>query len=74
MTKETYLGNTLVAECDMASLGEFFSRPDKGFKILKVTTHTKPIYGIVTTDGRLSLEFSFEDQMRIRSWHFLIRG
>jgi len=59
MTKETYLGNTLVAECDMASL---------------VTTHTKPIYGIVTTDGRLSLEFSFEDQMRIRSWHFLIRG
>ena len=39
-----------------------------------MTTHTKPIYGIVTTDGRLSLEFSFEDQMRIRSWHFLIRG
>jgi len=59
MTKETYLGSYLMAECDMASL---------------VTTHTKPVYGIVTTDGRLSLEFTFEEQMRIKNWHFLIRG
>ena len=39
-----------------------------------VTTHTKPVYGVVTTDGRLTLEFTFEEQMRIKHWHFLIRG
>lgn len=63
MTKETYLngatGSYLHAECDMASL---------------VTTHTKPVYGVVTTDGRLTLEFTFEEQMRIKHWHFVIRG
>ena len=44
------------------------------FTFYLVTTHTKPVYGIVTTDGRLSLEFTFEEQMRIKNWHFLIRG
>ena len=43
-------------------------------KTLLVTTHTKPVYGVVTTDGRLTLEFTFEEQMRIKHWHFVIRG
>ena len=75
MTKETYLGSYLMAECDMASLGMSVKIIIiMVFTLYLVTTHTKPVYGIVTTDGRLSLEFTFEEQMRIKNWHFLIRG
>jgi LIM domain-binding protein 1 len=28
----------------------------------------------VYTEGRLIVEFSFDDMMRIRSWHFAIRN
>lgn len=30
-------------------------------------------YSQVITEGRLILEFTFDDLMRIRSWHFAIR-
>ena len=59
MTKESYCGSVIMAECEMASL---------------VSTHTKPFYCIVSADGRLTLDFTFEEQMRIKNWHFLIRG
>jgi len=59
MTKESYCGTVIMAECEMASL---------------VSTHTKPFYCIVSADGRLTLDFTFEEQMRIKNWHFFIRG
>ena len=39
-----------------------------------VSTHTKPYYMVVSADGKLTLDFTFEEQMRIRNWHFFIRG
>jgi LIM domain-binding protein 1 len=36
-----------------------------------VSHHGKPIFTKVVTEGRLLLEFTFDDLMRIRSWHFM---
>uniref|UniRef100_S4RII8 LIM interaction domain-containing protein n=1 Tax=Petromyzon marinus TaxID=7757 RepID=S4RII8_PETMA len=33
----------------------------------------RPRFSQVCTEGRLILEFAFDDMMRIRSWHFTIR-
>ena len=39
-----------------------------------VTQHGKPMFTKVYTEGRLIVEFNFDDLMRIRSWHFAIRN
>lgn len=57
--KESYCGTMIMAEYEMASI---------------VSTHTKPYYMVVSCDGKLTLDFTFEEQMRIRNWHFFIRG
>ncbi|XP_076460536.1 LIM domain-binding protein 2-like isoform X2 [Babylonia areolata] len=59
-SQETFNNNnTLVnLECEQASM---------------VTQHGKPMFPYVVTEGRLSLEFTFDDMMRIRTWHFAIR-
>lgn len=38
-----------------------------------ITHHGKPMFTKVVTEGRLILEFTFDDLMRIRSWHFQVR-
>uniref|UniRef100_A0ABI7XRG0 LIM domain binding 2 n=2 Tax=Boreoeutheria TaxID=1437010 RepID=A0ABI7XRG0_FELCA len=38
-----------------------------------VTQHGKPMFTKVCTEGRLILEFTFDDLMRIKTWHFTIR-
>eukprot|EP00070_Physeter_catodon_P018764 XP_023978623.1 LIM domain-binding protein 2-like [Physeter catodon] len=38
-----------------------------------VTQHGKPMFTKVCTEGRLTLEFTFDDLMRIKTWHFTIR-
>ncbi|KAK1804330.1 hypothetical protein P4O66_020348, partial [Electrophorus voltai] len=38
-----------------------------------VTQHGKPMFTKVCTEGRLILEFAFDDLMRIKTWHFTIR-
>lgn len=39
-----------------------------------VTLHGKPMFTKVYTEGRLIVEFTFDDMMRIRSWHFTVRN
>ncbi|KOB71367.1 LIM domain-binding protein 2 [Operophtera brumata] len=34
-----------------------------------VTHHGEPMFTKVCTEGRLILEFTFDDLMRIKSWH-----
>ncbi|CAH1784745.1 unnamed protein product [Owenia fusiformis] len=56
--KESFHNTTITLDCDMA---------------LMVTHHGKPMFTKVVTEGRLILEFTFDDLMRIRSWHFATR-
>lgn len=56
--KESFHNTTITLDCEQA---------------LMVTQHGKPMFPNVITEGRLILEFTFDDLMRIRSWHFAIR-
>ncbi|ELU13845.1 hypothetical protein CAPTEDRAFT_222123 [Capitella teleta] len=56
--KESFHNTTIVLDCEQA---------------LMVTHHGKPMFTKVVTEGRLILEFTFDDLMRIRSWHFATR-
>ncbi|XP_041065488.1 LIM domain-binding protein 1-like isoform X5 [Carcharodon carcharias] len=57
-SKESFHGNLVILDCDLCSM---------------VTLHNKPIFTKVNTEGRLYLEFTFDDLMRIKNWHFNIR-
>ncbi|KAL3865290.1 hypothetical protein ACJMK2_006899 [Sinanodonta woodiana] len=56
--KESFHTTTITLDCDQTTM---------------VTHHGKPMFTKVVTEGRLVLEFTFDDLMRIRSWHFAIR-
>lgn len=53
--KESFHNTTITLDCNQAMM---------------VTHHGKPMFTKVVTEGRLILEFTFDDLMRIRSWHF----
>ncbi|XP_013409457.1 LIM domain-binding protein 2 isoform X2 [Lingula anatina] len=57
-SKESFHNTSITLDCDQAMM---------------VTHHGKPMFTKVITEGRLILEFTFDDMMRIRSWHFQIR-
>ncbi|XP_053406715.1 LIM domain-binding protein 2-like isoform X2 [Mercenaria mercenaria] len=56
--KESFHTTSITLDCDVATM---------------VTHHGKPMFTKVVTEGRLVLEFTFDDLMRIRSWHFAVR-
>ncbi|XP_072027021.1 LIM domain-binding protein 2-like isoform X5 [Amphiura filiformis] len=56
--KESFHNTTITLDCDQTTM---------------VTHHGKPMFTKVCTEGRLVVEFTFDDLMRIRSWHFAIR-
>ncbi|XP_078741877.1 LIM domain-binding protein 1-like, partial [Lampetra fluviatilis] len=56
--KEAFHGAGVILDCEHATL---------------VAQHGKPFFPQVYTEGRLVLEFAFDDLMRIRSWQFAIR-
>lgn len=56
--KESFHNTSITLDCDQCTM---------------ITIHTKPFYTKVCTEGRLILEFTFDDLMRIKSWHFAIR-
>lgn len=56
--KESFHNTTITLDCDQCTM---------------VTHHGKPMYTKVCTEGRLILEFTFDDLMRIKSWHFATR-
>lgn len=38
-----------------------------------VGPQSPPVYTRVCTEGRLTLEFTYDDMMRIRTWHLAVR-
>ncbi|GFQ67809.1 LIM domain-binding protein 2 [Trichonephila clavata] len=56
--KESFHNTTITLDCDQCTM---------------VAHHGKPMYNKVCTEGRLILEFTFDDLMRIKSWHFATR-
>uniref|UniRef100_UPI00358F2CA0 LIM domain-binding protein 2-like isoform X2 n=1 Tax=Myxine glutinosa TaxID=7769 RepID=UPI00358F2CA0 len=57
-SKESFHNNAITLDCEQCCM---------------VSQHGKPMFIKVCTDGRLILEFAFDDMMRIRTWHFSIR-
>ncbi|XP_068133822.1 LIM domain-binding protein 2 isoform X2 [Hyperolius riggenbachi] len=57
-SKESYHNSSITVDCDQCTM---------------VTQHGKPMFTKVCTEGRLMLEFTFDDLMRIKTWHFTIR-
>ncbi|XP_076308193.1 LIM domain-binding protein 2 Chi isoform X6 [Tachypleus tridentatus] len=57
--KESFHNTTITLDCDQCSM---------------ISHHGKPMYNKVCTEGRLILEFTFDDLMRIKSWHFATRA
>ncbi|XP_070541490.1 LIM domain-binding protein 2-like isoform X1 [Ptychodera flava] len=56
--KESFHNTSITLDCEQATM---------------ITHHGKPMFTKVCTEGRLVLEFTFDDLMRIRTWHFAIR-
>ncbi|TRY85037.1 hypothetical protein DNTS_026937 [Danionella cerebrum] len=56
--KETFHNNFISLDCDQCTM---------------VTQNGKPMFTQVCVEGRLYLEFMFDDMMRIKTWHFSIR-
>jgi len=57
-TKENYMNTSVTLDCKHASM---------------ITHYGKPNETKVQTDGHLSIEFSFDEFMRIRNWKFNIK-
>ncbi|XP_043918128.1 LIM domain-binding protein 2 isoform X2 [Protopterus annectens] len=57
-SKESYHNSSITLDCDQCTM---------------VTQHGKPMFTKVCTEGRLILEFTFDELMRIKTWHFTVR-
>jgi len=56
--RESFHNTTITLDCDQTTM---------------TTHHGKRTFTKVCTDGRLTIEFTFDDLMRIRKWHFTVR-
>ncbi|XP_025264367.1 LIM domain-binding protein 2 isoform X2 [Camponotus floridanus] len=56
--KESFHNTSITLDCEQCTM---------------VTQYGKPMYTKVLTEGRLILEFTFDDLMRIKSWHMSVR-
>lgn len=78
--KESYHNTTITLDCDQASIITYHGKPS-----YKMGPYPHPPNDpmkeqmmkensvFVCTEGRLILEFAFDDLMRIKSWHFSTR-
>ncbi|CAH0698459.1 unnamed protein product [Spodoptera exigua] len=57
--KESFHNTSITLDCDHCTM---------------VTHHGKPMFTKVCTEGRLILEFTFDDLMRIKTWHLAVRA
>ncbi|XP_047124105.1 LIM domain-binding protein 2 [Hydra vulgaris] len=57
-TKENLLNSSVTLECKQSSM---------------IVSYSKPNATKVHVDGNLSIEFSFDEYMRIRSWKFIVK-
>lgn len=51
----------------------YFSVLGGGGPIGAVGSSSPPVFTRVCTEGRLTLEFTYDDLMRIRTWHLAVR-
>lgn len=58
--KESFHNTSITMDCDQCVVATLHGKP----------MFTKQVY----TEGRLIVEFTFDDMMRIRSWHFAVRN
>ncbi|CAF4420473.1 unnamed protein product, partial [Didymodactylos carnosus] len=58
-TKESFHTTTITLDSELSTMVSCFG---------------KPMYIKVCTEGQLILEFTFDDLMRIKSWHFSIKS
>ncbi|XP_021967815.1 LIM domain-binding protein 2 isoform X1 [Folsomia candida] len=56
--KESFHNTSITLDCEQCTM---------------ITVHGKPMFTQVCSEGRLILEFTFDDMMRIKSWHFAVR-
>ncbi|XP_037041598.1 LIM domain-binding protein 2 isoform X2 [Bradysia coprophila] len=56
--KESFHNTSVTLDCEQCTM---------------VTHHGKPMFTKVCTEGRLILEFIYDDYMRIKSWHMAVR-
>ncbi|KAJ6645331.1 LIM domain-binding protein 2 [Pseudolycoriella hygida] len=57
-TKESFHNTSVTLDCEQCTM---------------ITHHGKPMFTKVCTEGRLILEFIYDDYMRIKSWHMAVR-
>ncbi|XKL64077.1 hypothetical protein PGB90_004163 [Kerria lacca] len=60
--KESFHNTSITLDCDQCTMVTHHHHD-----------HGKPSFTKVCTEGRLILEFTFDDLMRIKSWHFAVR-
>ena len=67
---------TVSLDCDQATMVTQHGKPmfTKVFNIFLITCSHLTYMCQVYTEGRLIVEFNFDDLLRIRSWHFAIRN
>jgi LIM domain-binding protein 1 len=62
--KESFHNTSITMDCDQCVVATLHGKP----------MFTKVPIKEVYTEGRLIVEFTFDDMMRIRSWHFAVRN
>ena len=85
--KESFHNTSITMDCDQCVVATLHGKPMFTKVSLDYTKYTDTnvrfIYFIliyyllhkqVYTEGRLIVEFTFDDMMRIRSWHFAVRN
>ncbi|XP_054167530.1 LIM domain-binding protein 2-like isoform X2 [Oppia nitens] len=80
-TKESFHNTTITLDCDQCSMITQHGKPFKPMNAFPGPPNdpnkdqlAKENSVIVCTEGRLILEFTFDDLMRIKSWHFATRN
>ncbi|KAK7870367.1 hypothetical protein R5R35_000538 [Gryllus longicercus] len=62
--KESFHNTSITLDCDQCTMVTHHGKP----------MFTKAMWSVqVCTEGRLILDFTFDDLMRIKSWHFAVR-
>ncbi|TKC40608.1 hypothetical protein EI555_002175, partial [Monodon monoceros] len=73
-SKESYHNSSITVDCDQCAMVTQHGKPmftkTKTFAEMSTVSCSEDI---VCTEGRLILEFTFDDLMRIKTWHFTIR-
>lgn len=76
--KESFHNTSITLDCDQCTMITHHGKPLFTKVVTRLFNHSlfiDPFTCVfqVCTEGRLILEFTFDDLMRIKSWHFAVR-